>query len=158
MGTSFHLSGPSGMSADHKGSSQKLWAFPPMTWHDPISACIVNVQPCAGDKGTDVSKTLTLCLSEAISLWGKTDMQTCYFSPALWALWWCGYIHTTSVWCWRLKGKVHIHLVWNNKIQNPNVGCRLPWWLSGKIIYLLMQETRVQSLVWEIPTSQWWSN
>ena len=31
---------------------------------------------------------------------------------------------------------------------------RLPWWLSGKRIRLPMQETQVQSLVWEDPTCQ----
>ena len=133
-GASFHFSGPSRISGDHKGSSWKLWVFPPMTWHNPISACVVNVQPCAGDKGTEVSKTLTFCLSEAIRLWGETDMQSYYFSPVSWALWWCGYTHATSVWCWRLKEKVHIPLVWNNKIQKPNVRCGVPWWFSGKII------------------------
>ena len=60
--------------------------------------------------------------------------------------------HTTSVWCWRLKGKVHVCLVWNNKIQKSNVGCGLPWWLSGKRIHLPMQETQVRSLVQEDPT------
>ena len=106
-----------------------------LTWRlGPVSVHVVNVQPCAGDKGTEVSKTLTLCLSEAIRLWGETDMQSYYFSPVSWALWWCGYTHATSVWCWRLKVKLHIHLVWNNKIQKPNVGCGLPWWLSGRII------------------------
>ena len=47
-----------------------------------------------------------------------------------------------------------MHLVRNSKIQKSNVGCGLPWWLSGKRIHLLMQETQVRSLVWEVPTSQ----
>ena len=60
MGTSFYLSGPSRKSGGHKDTYRKLWAFPPVTWHDPLSTHVVNVQPHAGDTGTDVSKSLTL--------------------------------------------------------------------------------------------------
>ena len=43
MGTFFHLSGLSKKSVGSKGSSRKLWAFPPVTWLDPVSARVVNV-------------------------------------------------------------------------------------------------------------------
>ena len=43
MRTSFHLSGLSKKSVGSKGSSRKLWAFPPVTWLDPVSARVVNV-------------------------------------------------------------------------------------------------------------------
>ena len=157
MGTSFYLSGPSRKSGGHKDTYRKLWAFPPVTWHDPLSTRVVNVQPNAGDTGTDVSKSLTLCLSEATRFWGKTDTQTYYFSPVWWELWWCGYTHT-SEWCWRLEGNMQRHFIWNNKIQKSNVGCGVPWWLSDKRFCLPTQETQVWSLVWEVPTSQLWNN
>ena len=117
MGTSFDLSGPSRKSGGHKDTYQKLWAFPLVTWHDPLSARVVNVQPCTGHIGTDVSKSLTLCLSEATRFWGETDTQTYYFSPVWWVFWWCGYTRHICVMLkiWR-KYAMHMHLVWNNKI------------------------------------------
>ena len=59
MGTSFCHSGPSRRSGGCNGSSGKLWAFPHVTWLGPVSTRVVNVQPCAGAKDTDVSKTQT---------------------------------------------------------------------------------------------------
>ena len=57
-GLPFHYSGPSRKSWGCKGSSRKLWAFPHVTWLGPTSACVVKVQPCAGGRDLDVSKTL----------------------------------------------------------------------------------------------------
>ena len=57
-GLPFHYSGPSMKSAGCKGSSRKLWAFPHVTWLGLISARVVKVQPCAGARDSNVSKTL----------------------------------------------------------------------------------------------------
>ena len=50
--------GPSMKSGGCKGSSRKLWAFPHVTRLGPMSARVVKVQPCAGAKDSDISKTL----------------------------------------------------------------------------------------------------
>ena len=92
--TGIHYSGLSRKSGGCKGSSRKLCAFTYMTWLGPISACVVKVQPCAGARDSNVSKTWCLCLPEATRFLGKTDTQADYFS-----LVWCGHRHTTSICC-----------------------------------------------------------
>ena len=43
--------------------------------------------------------------------------------------------------------------IWpEEQVPRKYLPLRLPWWLSGKIICLPMQETRVWSLIWEVPT------
>ena len=69
------------------------------------------------------------------------------------------WIHTTSLWCWRSEGNVHMHkkqqqqtAKQTTKYRNLHVGCGVPCWLSGIRVHLPMQETQVWSLVWEDPT------
>jgi len=54
----YTYSGPSRKSGGCKGSSRKLCAFTYVTLVGPISACVVKVQPCAGARDSNVSKTL----------------------------------------------------------------------------------------------------
>ena len=72
VGTSFHHSGTSRNSGGYKGSSEKLWAFPYVTWLGPVSAHVVNTQPHAGAKDTDMSKTpMPLLQSSQVLEWAS---------------------------------------------------------------------------------------
>ena len=152
------ICGPSRKSGGHKALPGN-WVFPPVTWCDPVGACRVNVQPGAGDKDTDVGKTPTLCLSEATRFWGETGMQTYYFSPVSWVLWWCGCIprlcdvkDLKGMCTCTTNNKTTTNSKQTTKYRNLNVGCGVPCWLSGIRVHLPMQETQVWSLVWEDPT------
>ena len=90
-----------------------------LTWSNQCT-CSKGVATCWSSEMW--TRPQDLCLLEATRFQGETDMWANYFSPVWWAFWWCG-IHTCPVlWCWRLKGKVHMHLVWNNKIQKSKCG------------------------------------
>ena len=63
---------------------------------------------------------------------------------------------TNTMWShmWNLKNKTNKtneNNQWLFKWKFKNMTYRLPWWLSGRV-HLPVQETWVQSLVWEDPT------
>ena len=63
---------------------------------------------------------------------------------------------TNTMWShmWNLKNqtnKTNENNQWLFKWKFKNMTYRLPWWLSGRV-HLPVQETWVQSLVWEDPT------
>ena len=66
---------------------------------------------------------------------------------------------TNTMWShmWNLKNKTNKtneNNQWLFKWKFKNMTYRLPWWLSGRV-HLPVQETWVQSLVWEDPTCCW---
>jgi len=132
VGTYFHHSGPSRKSGGGEGSSRKLWAFPHGTWCDPFSACIVNVQPCAGANDTDVSQIPTSLLFRGKQVPGRDRHTGSLSQPVWWALWWCRHRYVTSVCHKRFERRalaLSVLCCETTKYRNLNVDVYMTgWW------------------------------